>query len=563
MKKKSSGFARYIELNLGGGSTSAGRFTPARFKPDTELEILRILQRAASDKKIKGIFINTSGFTANREYLWELKTALDNCRAGNKKIAVYFDNADLDLYCMLCAADRIIMDQGGMLNIAGFAWGRFFVKESLEKLGVGFRELRYLDYKSANETFSRTSISDADREQYGEYLDEIFELSKNTVIQKRSIDEKDFNSILKDGIILSPSEAKKRNLADALGREDAVLETIKKMEFGESGKGNIIFITAGNPGFSFFNQGQKAARYAPARAGRFTKTEIAVIHARGNTDLEQGMGARNIARTIRELSEKPKVKAMVVRIDSPGGSAVAADFIAAAIAETKKKIPVVVSMGQTAASGGYWAGMYGSRVTASPYTLTGSIGVIGGWFYDKGLNTKLGIGFESLTRGEHADLMTGIIIPHRDLSDDEEDQFRRCLLDLYAEFVKKAAECRRMKNEDLEKLARGRVYSGLAAQRLGLIDSLGGYLEALETAKKLAEIPSNKKIRIREYPKPKFMESIAARFFASAGMTMPAAFAPGPGFGLAANEMEKFIGDLKYRISNNGKAMPVLPFSLE
>ena len=591
MKRTSPAPVQYLELNLGNSSGNAERFAPERFKPDTELEILRILKRASTDKKLHGIFVNTSGFSADREYLWELRNILEECKANGKKIVAYFENGDLDLYCLLSLADRIIMDIGGMLFMPGYTWGRFFVKESLEKLGVGFRELRYLQYKSANESFSRTSISEADREQYGAYLDEIFELTKKTIIQSRSLSEENFAAILKDGIILSSTEAMKRGLVDAVGREEAVRETISRMEFPEiktespenknesadgkkepSGSKNksreseeekVIFISAGNQRFSLFNQNQKISRYTPKKAGRFNRSEIAVVHAKGNTDLENGMEARNIARIIRGLAKKSGVKALVIRVNSPGGSAVAADFIASAIQEAKKEIPVVLSMGQVAASGGYWAAMYGNHISASPFTLTGSIGVIAGWFYDKGLNAKLGLGFDTLTRGEHADLGAGIIVPRRDLTEDEEAQFRQCLLDLYGEFVRKAAESRNMKSEDLEKLAQGRVYSGLAAQRLGLIDSLGGYLDALEKARSLAEIPAKKKIRIREYPRPKFFTNIAAKFLTSvissrlnagilSGLT-------GPGGAFTAGLTE----DVRYRLEHNGQAMPILPLGTE
>ena len=568
MKKKKSGAVRYLELNLGNSAGPSDRFTASRFRPDTELGILRVIKRAAGDKKLSGIFINTSGFSANREYLWELRNALEDCKASGKKIVAYFHNADLDLYCLLSMADKIIMDQAGMLTFLGYSWGRVFVKESLKKLGVGFRELRYLEYKSANETFSRTTISEVDREQYGIYLDEIFELSKKTIIENRSLREEDLNSLLSEGILISPREAAASRelggptLVDVLGREEAIKETIKGMEFpdieeGNEKEGKIHFISAGNMHFSFFNQGQKAAHYRAGRARGFRLPEIAVINARGATDLDRGMEARIIDRTIRELGEKPRVKAIIVRINSPGGSALAADFISEAIREVKKEIPVVVSLGQVAASGGYWAAMNASHICASPYTLTGSIGVIAGWFFDKGFNARLGLGFDALTRGDHADLATGIILPRRDLRDDEEAQFRRCIMDLYDEFVKKAAEGRNMKREGLEPLARGRVYSGSASQKLGLTDSLGGYLEALEIARDLAKIRPSKKIRVREYPKPKFFETLAAKIISSASPGILGKLLPAQ-----TRDASQLWEDLSYRLSHNGEAMPILPLDL-
>ena len=554
MKKKAK-TARYLELNLG-NSSSTGQFMPAKYRPNTELEFLRALKKAALDKKLRGILVNTSGFTANQVRLWELRCALENCKAAGKKIIAYFDNADFDLYCLLSLADKIVMDSSGTLNLMGYAWERLFLKESLEKLGVGFRELRYMDFKSANETFSRTSISEADREQYGAYLDEIFSLTKDTIIRNRNLNEDDFNSLLNEGFIFSPAEAKSRNLVDVLGREETLKQTIKEMEFDEPAKGNLVFISAGNPVFSL--TGQKVSGYRSSRTRNPWAPQIAVVSSRGISDMEKGMKARTTSALIRELAKKSKVKALVVRIDSPGGSAVAADFIAAAVEEAKKTIPVVVSMGEMAASGGYWASMFASHICASPYTLTGSIGVISGWFFDKGFDARLGMGHEALTRGEHADLNTGIILPRRDISEEEELRFRRCILDLYDEFVKKAAEGRNMKSEDMEALARGKVYSGLGAQRLGLIDSLGGYLEALETAIKLAGIPAGKKVKIREYPKPDFFKNLLVRFSASVTATAnPAIARLGSIYGY--ENIYRHWEDLNYRISRRGQAMPILP----
>ena len=570
MKKPS--VIRYLELNIGSNSGSVERFTPSRIKTDIELEILRVLYRVKKDKKIKGVLVNTSGFQGDRSFLWELQHALQNCKNSGKKVVGYFDNADLDIYNLLSVSDKIIMDSSAVLSFLGYSWARVFAKKTLEKLGIGFRELRYMNYKSAAETFSRTSMSKADREQYGQYLDNIFEYTKNTIIKNRSLNNKtindeDFNALLKEGFVLSAAQAKEKNLIDDLGRCEAIQKTIKALEFGVTGDepceskktlGEIIFIPAGNPGCSLFSTSRKAHVYSPGRS-KFTKREIAVVHAKGNTDLDQGMDARTIAKTIRMLAEKPKVKALIVRINSPGGSAVAADHISEAILKVKEQLPVVVSLAQVAASGGYWAAMNASRIVTTPYTLTGSIGVIGSWFFEKGLNTKLGLGFEALTRGEHADLATGIILPARDLNTKEEAQFKSCILDLYDEFIKKAAKSRGKTEKDMETLAQGRVYSGLAAIELGLIDSLGGYLEALDIAKELAGIPLNKKVRIREYPKPKFLETLTARLFSSALANSQNSAAINLLKAASSQKANQALEDLRYRLSNNGQALPILP----
>jgi protease-4 len=234
-------------------------------------------------------------------------------------------------------------------------------------------------------------------------------------------------------------------------------------------------------------------------------------------------------------------------------------------------MPVVVSMGAVAASGGYWAAMYADHITASPYTLTGSIGVIGSWFFDKGLNKKLGFSLDMLKRGDHADLFSGFILPSRDLNEEEAERFRVYILDLYHDFVTKAAAGRKMDAEYIETLARGRVYSGLGAVNAGLVDSIGGLSDAIRTARSLAGIPGNKRAIYDEYPKPKFMETLIWRETAHAGFwTQVVQRAAGRGglqsFTQAVHAETRdldILEDLRYRISLNGRAIPILPLYME
>ncbi|MCL2008138.1 MAG: signal peptide peptidase SppA [Treponema sp.] len=557
-KKKKT--VRYLELNLGKSAGSFGRFSSAG--TNTELAILRVIKKAAADKKLHGIFVNTSGFpsgdSSHSAYLWELLKALEEFKAAGKKIATYFDNAEMDLYCLLSLSDKIIMDEAGSLSLTGYSRGHPFAKESLAKLGIGFRELRYFEFKSANEIFSRTSFSEANRKQYSAYLDDIFEVSKTAILQNRKIGEETFNKILSQDFLLSPIKARDRSLVDVIGREAEIKQTITMMEFPDltyplddkDDEERVEFVSAGNMHFSFFNPGQKNPDYIEKKARGFLLPEIAIVHAKGASDMERGMKARTVAKTIRKLLKKSRVKALVLRIDSPGGSAVAADFIDAAVREAKKKIPVIVSFGQVAASGGYWAAMNASHICTTPYTLTGSIGVISAWFYDKSLNSKLGLDFDIIKKGDHSDLGAGVILPKRDLTDEEEGRFKANILDLYSTFVKKAAEGRNMKVENLELLARGRVYSGITSKALTLTDSLGGYLDALSIAKDLAKISQSKKIRIREYPKLSFSDKMKAKI-------SPAAFQG------IFSEVTDIWEELNFRFDNNGKAMPILPLDFK
>jgi protease-4 len=345
-----------------------------------------------------------------------------------------------------------------------------------------------------------------------------------------------------------------------MGRKEAVIEAVK--EISDTTK-TVPFVLWGSHDSSL--TGSKNFYGAGRARGLFSRPPvIAVIYANGVTDMEQGMAARNIANTIKEVSEHKRVKAIVVRINSPGGSAEAADYIAEAIKKAKEKVPVVVSMGSVAASGGYWASMTATRVIASPVTLTGSIGVIGSWFYDKGLKNKLGLTVDTMQRGPHADLMSGILLPHRNLNQGEEARFRENILDLYDSFTAKVASNRGMELERVEALAQGRVYSGLGAFNAGLIDGIGGLDDALRIARELAGIPEDKKVAYGEYPKPKLFDKMMDRLSRQVSTYTKTTTVAGAA-ALAADLFlpAQLLDDLRFRIAHNGQVMPILPMDSE
>ncbi|MDR1411350.1 MAG: signal peptide peptidase SppA [Spirochaetaceae bacterium] len=531
---------RYLELSL--YNEQAGFFFPSPDQPSL-LKILQVIKKAGEDRNIRGIILNTSGFSADRTVLWELRDALETFKASGKKLIAFFDTADIDLYCMVSAADKIVMDDLGTLTFTGYVYGREYYRSTLEKIGIGIQELRYFNYKSAMESYTRSGLSDADRRQYGIYLDDIFNLTKKTLTEARSWTEAEFNTILNHEFLYSAQGAKAGGLVDTIGRGSAVIEAAQELE----GRAIDSFVFWGD------SRASLTGGYPNYRLRRefITSGEIAVVYANGETDLDQGMGTRYLASLIGELAGRRRTKAIVVRINSPGGSAEAADYLAEAIKDARYYKPVVVSMGPVAASGGYWASMYASHIVASPFTLTGSIGVIAGWFYDNGLYNKLGIAVDLLKRGDHADLGSGIIIPSRNLNTAEERRYRQLILDTYNNFLGKAADGRNMPVEDMEKLAQGRIYSGIAARDNRLADSLGGLGEALKIARGLAGIHENAKIVYNEYPKPGFIETFIARYLS---VFIPAIKIPGRA-GL-------FEG-LGYRLSMNGKVMPILPLGAE
>jgi len=546
----------FLELNL--NSRRANSFTRSiSQKPD--LELFRLIEQAGNDGKISGIVLNISSCQLGQETLWELRNSLEKFKSKGKKICAFISNADLDLYCLAAAADKIVMDDQGVLMLTGYVWGRGYVKHSLEKLGIGAREMRYLKFKSAAETYTRDSLSDADRTQYGEILDDIMRITRDAVTKSRSWTNEKFDTIIDKEFMFSAKSALANGLVDRRGRKDAVLEAVKEIS---DGKESGIFFLYGDVESSV--TGSKFPYKLVKQGGLFSKLPvIAVINADGVTDMERGIAAWTLADTIRELSEKTRVKAIVLRINSPGGSAEAADYVAEAVKAAKARVPVVVSMGAVAASGGYWASMSASRIVATPMTLTGSIGVIASWFYDKGLNSRLGLSLDTIQRGAHADMMTGMILPRRDLKPEEEARYKEYILDLYGDFISRVAANRNMDIERVESLAQGRVYSGLGALNAGLIDSIGGIDDAIQIARVLANIPDNTRFTVNEYPKPKFFDKLLDRLFSArviaSRKTSVINTAADLFFPVSWRGDTRLLEDLAYRIAHNGQVMPILP----
>jgi len=540
----------YLELNLN-AEFSGNPFA----KPKPPLEIFRVIEKASNDKKVQGIILNIASVSAEKDYLWELRSTLEQFKANGKKICAFISNANIDIYCLASIADKIVMDELGTMNITGYAIGRGYARHALDKLGIGVRELRYFEYKSAAETFTRDSMSEADRRQYNDYLDDTFNLTRNTLKSARNWTDEEFNAVLNNDFLYSARNAKGRGLIDFIGRKDAVLQAIKEIE----GRDVNNFRLYGGSGSCLM--GDNPAYSPPKARSLFGRKPpiVAVVYANGETSMTQGLEAVKLAKTIRELADKSRVRAIVIRVNSPGGSAEAADIVDEAVRYAKRNKPVVVSMGQVAASGGYWVAMNASHIVANPYTITGSIGVIGSWFFDNGLNNKLGLNIDTLQRGAHADLLTGFLLPRRNLTSQEEERYKNYIIDLYHVFTEKAAAGRNMASEKLEAVAQGRIFSGLRAKETGLVDSTGGLSDALRIARTLAEIPEKRAVRYEEYPKPKFIDKLLESLPLASVFTKS-----------KKTETVEFLADfllpdvnLRYRLENNGKVMPILPLDFK
>jgi protease-4 len=501
---------------------------------NTLLNIIQKIRAAKEDKTIAGIAINTSGMTINKEKLWELREELKKFKAVGKHIVIYIDRPAIQAYDLASIADKVIIDPQGMIILEGFLAGRQYYKNTLEKLGIGFTELKYFKYKSFNETYSRDKMSEADSTQLQDLINDFYLTAKKDICEGRHIEPGKFDELVNSHTLFLPDEAIEAGLADTIGRWDEVAETVKKLEGSYKGIVDAGSIEKLNlPEDNYWGE----------------KPEVAIIYALGLCAMDEGITARKLVNDVNSAANDNNVKAIVLRVDSPGGDGLASDIIAEALKKCRAKKPVIISQGYVAASGGYWLSMYGDTILAAPNTITGSIGVIGGWAYNKGFDSMLGVSTDFVKKGDHADLgfgftlpFIGLTIPDRDLTAAEKTKAESTIKNMYKDFVNKVASGRKKSFDYIDSVGQGRVWSGTAGLKNGLIDVLGGLSTAIDIAAQKAGL-CGLQYTIIEYPAP--------------GLLNLNNIIPNP-FNIQIRS-NKMMDDLIFRFKNNGQPMPLLP----
>lgn len=466
------------------------------FDEDTKrlYEILRDIEAAVNDPRISVIALNLSGMQVSPEHAWEIREELATARETGTQIIIFMDTGNLTSYHLASVADYLVLDPQGSLQLPGYALSKTYFKGTLEKLGLGFDEWRFFEYKSAAETLSRESMSEADSTQLQQFVDDWYELTRSEVCAARDLDETEFDRIVDDEGYILPEQALELGLVDTLARW--------------SGVDGIIADVIGQPKKQISAEDLYGNALPPDNWGEPPK--IAVVYGLGVCEMDDGIRARWLEGVLRSLGSDHSVKAVVFRVDSPGGDGMASDVVAEALKACSENKPVIVSQGQVAGSGGYWISMYGDVIVAGPNTITGSIGVIGGWIYDKGFGQKLGMSSDWVKRGKHADLGEGVTIPGldievpaRNLTDEEKKVMQETIEQLYATFVGKVATGRDMTVAEVEQIAEGRIYSGTGGQEIGLVDEIGGLRDAIEIARNMAGLTADEEIKIIEIPENK------------------------------------------------------------
>lgn len=459
------------------------------------LGLLDQIARYAEDPGVEGVVVEMSGLSLSPAGLWELRAQLAALRAEGKKVIVHFDRLGFAQYAFATVADQVWMDPFGSLDLRGVHLGRTYYKRALDRAGLGFDELRFFTYKSAVESFSRTSLSDADREQLGALLDDFYEESVMQVLTGRGIDRAAFESVVDERGFVLPTEALALGLVDSLGTVREARESAAAAPIRDSGPHTLAALGAihGDPTWSAEDWGEPPV--------------VAVLYAIGPCEMDSGIRGRDLAKAVARAREDRRVRAVVLRVDSPGGDPLPSDLVARELRETAKTKPVLVSQGQVAASGGYWLSMYGDEILVSPYTVTGSIGVILAHVWDDSLGAKVGWDYEGLSRGRSADVdrgpvvpLIGASLPHRPLTSDERARAEVLVRDLYGGFVAAVAEGREMDAATVDALGQGRVWSGRAGVANGLADDVGGLWDTIARAKTRAGLGTDRAVTLIEGP---------------------------------------------------------------
>ena len=447
-------------------------------------EILDNLDKAAANPAIQGVFLDLTTLNAGTATIEEIRNALLAFKKSGKFIWVYSEVFSQGSYYLATAADKIYLHPTGLAELKGLRSEILFFKGTLDKLGVEPQVFRHGKFKSAVEPFIQDKLSDANKAQMRTFLFSIWNHMITGISKSRNIPESELLAIASELKVTNAISAKQYKLVDDLKYRDEVLELLKTKTKAKSiDKLNLVSI----------DDMENAHDTRERKKG----DKIAVVFAEGDIVDGEGqddqVGSIPFAKALRKARLDDKVKAVVLRINSPGGSALASETIWREVVLTKKVKPVIVSMGNLAASGGYYIAAPADVIVAQPNTITGSIGVFGLFFNGKGLVNQLGVTIDTVKTTPMADIMTS----SRAVTPRESEIIQAEIERIYDNFITRVAEGRKMSKAEVDSIAQGRVWTGIDAKRIKLVDEFGGLDHAIRIAAKRANLTE---YRITELP---------------------------------------------------------------
>ena len=491
-------------------------------RPATFIPLLRNIEKAGADSRIAGVLLRPAGIRAGWAKLEELRSALERFRQQDKKVIALLGQAGAREYYLATVADEVILSPSGLLDLKGMRAEVSFFRDMLGKVGIQ-ADLEHIGaYKNFSDQFTENQMSDAFREATTSMLDAVYGNFVQTVATARDRTADEMRNQIEQSGPFEADRALELGFVDSLSYEDEVWERIKTE----------------NPEQEPEKMEMRAYRRVPrGDVGLSGGERIALVYAvgsiaKGSDDFDpvfsgKTLGSDTLTEILETVSEDESTKGVLVRIDSPGGDAFASDEIWRAMMLLREKKPVVISMSDLAASGGYYMAATGDPIVAQRSTLTGSIGIIYGKLNLKGLYDKIGIQKEIIRRGPYSAMDSD----YGGYTPVERERVRALMDDFYQDFLAKVADARMMTVEEVDQIAQGRVWTGEQALANGLVDELGGLDTALEILKKNAGISPDAQIDLVVYPRTKSLiemvierldqENVSAAFDVWTGQVLP------------------------------------------
>jgi protease-4 len=521
--------------------------------PDESLTNLVLqFRKAKVDKRIKAVVLDINMSGAGWAKAEEIRDAVTDFRSSGKQVYAYMELGMNKEYYIASSCDRIYMAPPGELFINGLAANVMFFRGSLDKLGVYPDIYQIGKYKSAGDTFTRKEMSEAHREFINSLLDDLFNRYVDSIAKARGKTPEDIRAII-DNSPYSALKAKEAGLIDSAAYRDELDKELKsKLGYKDSDQLRLV-------------RGSEYREVPPESLGLDKGDRIAVIYGTGDIGSgksensptgDQSIGSDTVAKALNDARDDKTIKAIVLRVDSPGGSGLASDIIWHAVEAAKQKKPVVVSMSDVAASGGYYISASANKIIAQPSTITGSIGVVGGKPVMKGFYDWIGISNEYVLRGKTA----GLFRETEKFTPDERAKFEEWIkTTYYNDFVPKVARGRGKDPAYIDSVGQGRVWTGSQGKENGLVDEFGGLDRAIAIAKQLANIPADKEVNrvILPYPQTFLQQLLSAADTSTEVQQQRAVFAALPEDARRAFRFMKLLDQMK-----SGQSMLVMPFEL-
>jgi protease-4 len=453
-------------------------------------DILDCIRKAKTDENIRGIYLNPTDIQAGMASVEEIRSALKDFKTSGKFIYAYGEYLSQKAYYLVTVADTLVLNPQGSVDFRGLGGERSFYKNALEKLGVEIQIVRHGKFKSAVEPFILDKMSDENRLQTETYLKSIWNEMLTDISASRKMGFDELNDIADMVATFRKADfAKQKNLVDRLKYKDQVIDDLKKLT-GTSVSSDVKAVDI----FHYIKVPEKRAQKGLARQ------KIAVIYASGGIDAsvsDDGIKSEDLSKTIREARRDSSIKAIVLRINSPGGSAYGSDVIWREVKLAAATKPVIASMGDVAASGGYYIAAAADTIMADRTTITGSIGIFGMIpNVSKLMSDKLGITTDVVMTNEHSDMISIV----RPMSTFERDLMQQTIEEGYDTFISRVADGRKMDKTAVDAIGQGRVWAAPNAKEIKLIDSYGGLTDAIALARKMAKLDN---FRIVNLPKLK------------------------------------------------------------